>query len=166
MQIRSLTQKDWLIWKKIRLEALKDSPENFGSAHEEESNWKGSDFRNSLQKNNIFGAFINHELIACAGFYKMNSLKTKHRGVIWGVYTQPEQRLKGASNSLIEAIIIHAKEHVIQIHLTCVTTNLGAIKLYQKHGFLIYGTEPRSLKIDDIFFDEHLMIFVFNKDSQ
>ncbi len=44
-----------------------------------------------------------------------------------------------------------------QLHLTCVTSNLGAVALYQKHGFKIYGTEPNALKIGDTFFDEYLM---------
>ena len=88
----------------------------------------------------------------------MNSAKTKHRGVIWGMYTRPEYRGQGIASALIQTIISHAKSHVAQLHLTCVTTNLGAVAFYQKHGFKIYGTEPRALKIRDTFFDEHLMM--------
>lgn len=46
----------------------------------------------------------------------------------------------------------------MQLHLMVVTTNQMALKLYQKNGFRIYGTEPRSLKIGDIFYDEHMMV--------
>ncbi len=67
----------------------------------------------------------------------------------------------GSILGLVEAIIIHAKNHVMQLHVTCVTINLKAIDLYQKHGFRIYGTEPRSIKIGDTFFDEHLMVLKF-----
>ncbi len=74
------------------------------------------------------------------------------------MYTRPECRGQGIASALIQTVINHAKSRVTQIHLTCVTSNPGAIALYQKHGFKIYGEEPRALKIRDTFFDEHLMM--------
>lgn len=158
MKIRLLTRDDWQIWKDIRLEALQNSPENFGSAYEEELNGSDAEFQEGLIKSNIFGAFIESKLAACAGFYCLTSLKTKHRGVIWGMYTRPEFRKRGVASALIQTVITHAKSRVSQLHLTCVTSNLGAIQFYKKQGFKIYGTEPCALKIDDSYFDEHLMV--------
>ena len=74
------------------------------------------------------------------------------------MYTRPEYRGQGIASALIQTIISHPKSRVTQLHLTCVTTNLDAVAFYQKHGFKIYGTEPRALKIRDAFFDEHLMM--------
>lgn len=158
MNIRILTQEDWSIWKQFRLEALKNSPESFGSSYEEELNWSDSEFQDTLNKNTVFGAFVNHTLIACAAFYNMHSLKTKHRGFIWGMYAKPEYRRKGVATALIQTVITYASSRVTQLHITCVTNNLDALALYKKHGFKVYGTEPRALKIGDSFFDEHLMI--------
>jgi ribosomal protein S18 acetylase RimI-like enzyme len=158
VKITILTQKDWEIWKQFRLDALKNSPENFGSSYEEELNWPDSDFQNELIKSDIFGAFIDDSLVCCAGFYILDSLKTKHRGIIWGMYTKPEYRHQGVASTLIQTIINHSMSRVSQLHLTCVTSNLGAVAFYQKQGFKIYGTEPRALKIGDAFFDEHLML--------
>ncbi len=61
-------------------------------------------------------------------------------------------------DALLKEVIAHAKNHVKQLHLTVVTTNQVALKLYQKNGFKIYGTEPRSLKIADQYYDEYLMV--------
>lgn len=158
MKIRVLTPEDWNIWKQFRLDALKNSPDSFGSSYEEELNWSDSDFRDGLNKNTILGSFIDGTLVASVAFYRLNGSKTKHRGVIWGMYTEPKYRGQGVASALIQTIITHAKSHVIQLHLTCVTNNLRAIKFYHKHGFKIYGTEPRALKNDDSFFDEHLMV--------
>jgi ribosomal protein S18 acetylase RimI-like enzyme len=158
MKIRILEQEDWRLWKSFRLDALKNSPENFGSSYEEESNWPDLDFKNGLAKSDIFGLILGDLLVSCAGFYTLNSAKTKHRGVIWGMYTQPEYRGKGIASSLLQTIINHAKTYVTQLHLTCVTRNYGALALYKKHKFKIYGTEPRALKIGNTFFDEHLMV--------
>ena len=93
--IKQLGADDWQILKNFRLEALKNSPESFGSSYEEELNWINSDFQNSFTKSDIFGVFVDNSLISCAGFYSLNSAKTKHRGVIWGMYTRPECRGQG-----------------------------------------------------------------------
>lgn len=158
--IKQLGADDWHIWKNFRLEALKNSPESFGSSYEEELNWTNSDFQNSLTKSDIFGVFVDNSLISCAGFYSLNSAKTKHRGVIWGMYTRPECRGQGIASALIQTIINHAKSRVDQLHLTCVTSNLGAVAFYQKQGFKIYGEEPNSLKIENQYFNEYMMVLV------
>jgi ribosomal protein S18 acetylase RimI-like enzyme/SAM-dependent methyltransferase len=165
MKIKMLTQEDWKIWKSFRLEALKNSPESFGSSYEEELNLPDSDFQNSLTKSDIFGVFVDNLLVCCTGFYSLNSTKTKHRGVILGMYTKAEYRGKGFASSLIRTIINHAKPRVTQLHLTCVISNIGAVALYQKHGFKIYGAEPCALKIGNTFFDEYLMILDLTGDS-
>ncbi len=74
------------------------------------------------------------------------------------MYTLPEYRGQGVGSKLIQHLINYVKDQVSQIHLMCVTTNINAIKLYQKYGFSIYGTEPRALKFQDQYYDEHLMI--------
>ncbi|MCX7116356.1 MAG: GNAT family N-acetyltransferase [Legionellales bacterium] len=149
MKIRMLTQEDSQPWKLLRLEALKNLPESFGSSYEEEVNWPDLDFQNSLTKSDIFGVFVDNSLVSCAGFYSLNSAKTKHRGVIWGMYTRPECKGQGIASALIQTIINHAKSLVTQLHLTCVTSNIGAVAFYQKHGFKIYVTEPRALKMGE-----------------
>lgn len=137
MNIRLLTTEDWKTWKEFRLAALQNSPENFCSSYEEEADLPDSDFQDQLNKNDIFGAFINDSLASCAAFYSLTTQKTKHRGVIWGMYTHSDYRGHGIANALIQKIIDHAKSKVIQLQLSCLTNNLAAINLYQKHGFNI-----------------------------
>jgi ribosomal protein S18 acetylase RimI-like enzyme len=161
MKIRLLTTEDYKVWKAIRLEALQNSPESFGSSYEEEISSSVEDC--SAQKNDIFGAFIEEKLVATTGFIILKMEKMKHRGVLFAIYVTPKHRGQGIASQLIETAINHAKSRVIQLHLTCTTTNESALNLYQKHGFKTYGTEPRSLKIDDNFFDEYLMLLEFNK---
>jgi ribosomal protein S18 acetylase RimI-like enzyme len=158
MKIKLLNQMDWQAWRQLRLEALKNVPEAFASSFEEESNWPDQEFQICLDRSNIFGAFNSSELIASVAFYSLDLIKTKHRGVVWGMYVKPEYRGRGIASQLMESVITYAKSRVMQLHLSCVTTNQTAIAFYQKHGFTIYGTEPNSLKIDNKFYDEHLMV--------
>ena len=162
MNIRILKQDDWQAWKSLRLEALQIAPEAFASSFEEESNKSDEDVKSHLNKSTIFGVFIGTELVGCAGFYALEFLKMRHRGVLYGMYVQPEHRGKGIANQLVKAVINHAKLSVLQLHVTCVTSNPAAFQLYQKQGFISYGIEPRSLKIGDVYFDEYLMILQFS----
>ncbi|HAU0495606.1 TPA: GNAT family N-acetyltransferase [Legionella pneumophila] len=163
MKIKQLFDADWHLWKEIRLEALNNSPESFGSSYEEEVLMSDADFQDGLSKGYVLGVFVDDLLVSCAGLYTLNLLKTKHRGVLWGVYTRPEYRGKGIATVLIQALIQYAKTHVTQLHLTCVVSNFVARSFYQKQGFRIYGTEPKALKINDTFYDEYLMVLDFNE---
>ncbi|HCU6014361.1 TPA: GNAT family N-acetyltransferase, partial [Legionella pneumophila] len=164
MKIRQLFDTDWHLWKEIRLEALNNSPENFGSSYEDEVHMSDADFQNGLSKGYVLGAFVDDLLVSCAGFYTLNSIKTKHRGVLWSMYTRLEYRGKGIATALIQTLIQHAKTSVTQLHLTCVVSNFVAQAFYQKQGFRIYGTEPKALKINDTFYDEYLMVLDFNEE--
>lgn len=158
MEIKLLTKNDLKSWKKLRLLALQDSPESFVSSYEEECYYTKKDRENGLEKSDIFGAFINGILVGSAGFYSLTTLKTKHRGVLFGMYIMPEYRSQGVASALVQAVIAHAKPRVLQIHLMCTVDNLSALRLYEKHGFKTYGTEPNALNVVGQFFDEHLMV--------
>jgi ribosomal protein S18 acetylase RimI-like enzyme len=163
MKIKMLMQEDWKIWKKFRLEALKNSPENFGDSYEEVLNWTDSDFQETIAKNDVFCMFNDYSIVSCAGFYVLNLEKTNCYGVVWGLYTHPDYRGKGLASALMQKVFVHAKSRVRQLHLKCITSNLSAIAFYQKQGFKIYGMEPRTLKVGDIFFDTHLMVLDLEK---
>jgi RimJ/RimL family protein N-acetyltransferase len=158
MNIRLLNQQDWQSWKDLRLEALQNAPEAYGSSYDEEANQSDQEFQANLTRTDILGAFNHDQLVGCAGFFRMNQIKMNHRGVLYGMYINPEFRGQGIAGQLIEAVISHAQSRVTQLHVTCVTTNPTAVKLYERHGFHIYGTEPRSLKIGDQFYDEYMMV--------
>jgi ribosomal protein S18 acetylase RimI-like enzyme len=161
MYIKQLSKEDWPSWKELRLEALRISPSSFGQTLEEALKRSDADFEQDVSKGGIFGGFIDDRLVSCIGFYSLTGVKTKHQGNIWGVYTQPEYRGKGIATAMLDTVILHAKTCALQIHLSCDAANHGAIALYQKHGFRIYGTEPRAFKIGDEFFDLHLMTLEF-----
>ena len=161
MKIRLLELQDWLTFKLLRLEALLQHPEAFGSSYDEESKLTEEEFQQGFSACAIFGAFVDEEIVGCAGFFIYTAKKMSHRGCLFSMYIKDTHRNRGTADALVKAIIDHAKQRVIQLHLTVVTTNHAAIRLYQKSGFTIYGTEPRSLKIEDRFYDEHLMVLKF-----
>ncbi len=66
-------------------------------------------------------------------------------------------RGSGVSKRLVEAVIDEARGKVEQLQLTVVSSNVVAIRLYSKLGFVSYGLEARALCVDGQYFDEMLM---------
>jgi RimJ/RimL family protein N-acetyltransferase len=161
MIIKQLKLVDLPLFKALRLEALLNHPEAFGSSLEEEENLSAEEWKINFEKSVLFGAFDKNELIACIGFFTHSPTKMKHKGVVFGLYTKQNYRNRQLGDVLLKKVIAYAKNKVKQLHLTVVTTNQVAIKLYQKNGFKIYGTEPHALKVGAEFHDEHLMILDF-----
>jgi ribosomal protein S18 acetylase RimI-like enzyme len=84
--------------------------------------------------------------------------KTRHAGSIFGVYTRPDWRATGVADALLEACVMYARELDLRlVRLGVVTTNVSAIRLYQRCGFQVYGVEPESLHVNGIYYDELLM---------
>lgn len=146
----------------MRLEALKLYPKAFGASYENEVQNPDKIFQNTLKTKTIFGAFRDGVLVGIAGFFVFPHQKMQHRGNLFSFYLRKDHRGQGIADQLLETVIAYSKNKVLQIHTSVVTTNLAAIKLYKKYGFDIYGTEPRSLKVGNNYYDEHLMILVFD----
>ncbi|MDR3503228.1 MAG: GNAT family N-acetyltransferase [Legionella sp.] len=163
LEIRLLkTEADWLAFQALRRSALQNTPEAFGSSYEEEIIMSTDSFKECYKKCDVFGAFMDKSLVGCVGFFIQAPIKMSHRGVLFSMYVIPTCRNKGIANLLVKTVIEHAKKSVLQVHATVVTNNQSALNLYEKHGFVIYGTEPNSLKVDNTFYDEHLMVLTLN----
>jgi RimJ/RimL family protein N-acetyltransferase len=157
--IRRLAETDLASYREIRLEALRDNPGAFGASYEAAVQRPDSYFLEALTKLTLFGAFDDGgRLIGIAAFLRHEGNKQIHRGDLIQMYVRPAGRGTGASRRLVEAVVDHARPLVVQLHLGVATDNPAAIRLYEKAGFHIYGTEPRSLYVDGRYIDEHLMV--------
>ncbi|RYE06250.1 MAG: GNAT family N-acetyltransferase [Rickettsiaceae bacterium] len=165
MNIKILTQASVEEYKNIRLQALQNEPYSFGGSYEEEVNYQTDYWQQAVKKNVIFGAVVDTKIVGILGFYTTVNNKTKHKRFLFAMYVCPEYRAGRIASRLLQAAIDHAGMIVSQLHLSCTTTNIGALRLYKKHGFKIYGREPRALKVDGKFINEYLMILNLRKDK-
>lgn len=162
MKIKILEEDDWKSFKNIRLEALQNSPVNFGSSFEIESGWDETKFKQIISDNLIFGTFINEEIIASAAVSSNPKPRRIHIGEIWAVYTNPEYRGRKIIVNLLAELIKYSKDYYLQLKLSVNTDNKYALKAYQSLGFIEYGREPRALKIGNRFEDITLMNLILD----
>ena len=158
IKVRRLVSGEGVDYRQIRLEALDNAPDAFGSSYEAEASTALSYFEGRVASGCVFGAFDTGKIIGVAGFYQQSGPKQNHKGVLWGMYVNPGYRKSGAGRKLVQAVVDHATGVVDLVTLSVVTGNEPATALYSGMGFRTYGTEPRALKAGTQYLAEALMI--------
>ena len=152
---------DAIQFRDLRLNGLVDSPTAFSADYQTNLDQPMEYWHDRLREDKdsiIFFAEQDHHLIGMTGVARGRSPKTQHSGGIWGVYIRPEWRGLRIAEALIEICCEWAKLRSVQIvRLAVVSTNESAIRLYERSGFSVYGTEPRALYHEGQYFDELLM---------
>lgn len=162
--IRRLTSQDVDLYRPVRAEALSAHPEAFGQSPEEFAQRGRDEVADLLERMDFFGAFDpDGSLVGLMAFDQGKRPRDKHRGWLLQVYVQPRMRGTGCAAALLEAVIAHAKGRVRQLHLSVAAGNEPALRLYQKAGFAIYGTDPAFQYVNGRYVDEHLMVRFFDK---
>jgi ribosomal protein S18 acetylase RimI-like enzyme len=167
IEIRELTTDDAVIYRDIRLRALKEHPEAFGSSYEESSKRPLDWYVERLKPKNdnfILGAFIEENLLGTVGMFQHDGKKDRHKGVIWGMHTAAEAQGQGIGRALLTAAIERARQiqDIELLQLSVVTKNTGARNFYISCGFTVYGLEPHALKLGDTYLDEEHMYMFLN----
>ena len=166
IEIRELTADDVAIYWPLRLRALRDDPEAFGSSYEEEQDRSlesvTTQFQTTIGNGGFaLGAFADGRHIGVVRLIRESVLKERHIGHIYGMYVAPEARGQHVGRLLMEAAIARARSApgLEQLHLTVVTTQTPARALYRSLGFVSHGSMPHALKLPDgRYLDEDLMV--------
>ena len=168
MKIQTLNPADVAAYRTLRLRALQDHPEAFGSAYEDEVATPPESVAERLISNSerfTLGAWQGDTLVGMAGFYQNAGRKTRHRGGVWGMYVAPEVRGHGVGGALLREIIQRAKglANLEEIVLAVTVGNLAAKTIYTQAGFETAYIEKRYLKIEDKYYDLEWMALRFSE---
>jgi len=162
IKIKRFTADDAQAYRTIRLDALKQSPEAFGSTWEESKSRpldQLTGFLTDEPDRFILGAYLNDVLVGLVSFHRHGGKKMGHKGEVNQMYVAPEARGLGLGRLLIQELINHARllGDIESLLLSVVVDNDAARALYLSLGFTIYGCEAKALKQGDQYFDEELM---------
>lgn len=158
MNIQILALADGEAYQALRLRALREHPEAFGSAYEDEAVValeKVAERLVSAPERFTLGAWQNASLVGMAGFSRNTGRKTRHRGMVWGMYVAPEVRGQGIGAALLNEIIQRAKQldGLEEIVLAVTVGNPAARKIYIQAGFVPSHVEKRYIKLDNTYYD-------------
>lgn len=164
--IRELGPDDAEAYKAIRIKALSEHPEAFGQSFEEAQQQSVEEIRRDIAGWHSAGGFalaaFNEEgsILGMVAVGRSKYEKMRHRGHIWGVYVDPSTRGQGIATKLFAGIIARASKSsdLVQLDIEVVTENTVAFELYKKMGFVVVGEQPRAIKVNGKYFDEHLLV--------
>ncbi|MBS0472066.1 MAG: GNAT family N-acetyltransferase [Proteobacteria bacterium] len=154
MIVRRLEPADVDAFRTVRLEGLRNHPENFGSDADDEASYPLERWTKWIERGGGFGAFVDVELVGIISFSAETQKKHRHQGSIGSFYVRPAWRGRGVADALMTAAIEEAARQVEHVSLTVTASNEGAIRLYKRHGFEVVGRIPASIRVDGADHDE------------
>jgi RimJ/RimL family protein N-acetyltransferase len=162
--IRPAVADDAVALHDLRLKALAHDPVAFAADYErtkaEPAELWAKRMRDDAASNQgvICVASESDRLIGMTGLGCGHWPKTRHSGVIWGVYVEEEWRGLGVAQGLLNECFTWGQAHgLVIVKLGVVTTNVPAIRCYARCGFAVYGIEPKVIQYEDVLYDELLM---------
>lgn len=142
MTIKELQPNEWKLYKQIRLEALKESPDSFGQVYDDVVNEPDAYWQektNALaEKKTIFMALDNERAVGMIYAF----LRDNGDAGLGGMYVSPESRRQGLARALIDHALAWVKERCItRVTFYNRKGNLPAQQLYESYGFTLTGKE-------------------------
>jgi len=159
MVLRPLIATDAEAYQALRLRALREHPEAFAPALEEEQQSSLETVARRLEQSSseryILGAFEGEKLIGILSFRRWEGLKIRHRASIGVMYVPPELRGRGVGRALLEEAIDRARAFtgVEDLILAVTVGNERARSLYLQAGFNPVAIDPRYIKVGEQYCD-------------
>lgn len=141
MEIRRIRADEWHRLRDLRLRALQDAPDAFGSTYEEESS--GTDAQwidwaaRSAEGGSSFGAVAVDDEERWVGL-AVGAPHRDHPGEagLFAMWVDPSARRAGIGRALVEVIVGWARSDGFPLLRLLVTeSNVGAVRLYLASGF-------------------------------
>ena len=138
LTIRLCGLDDWQDLRAIRLEALADTPDAYGSTYEESVLWSDAQWKNAASTRLFYLADRDGGVVGMVS----GGFNDAHPGTRWlyGMYVTPSERGSGTAALLVRAIDDWARSHgVAEVYLHVTNSVPRARAFYEKVGFRTTG---------------------------
>jgi GNAT superfamily N-acetyltransferase len=134
--VRETVMDDWQGLRDIRLMALQDAPEAFGSTYAEQAVLGEADWRQRIARGGTFLAYVP-EVNASEPAGLVGGYAASHDTVeLISMFVRPQARGRGVGEALVAAVIDWARaRNATSVHLWVTETNKHARLLYERCGF-------------------------------
>lgn len=157
IELQVLTADDWTVWRALRIAALTDAPDAFGSRladwqgeGDREERWRG---RLSIPGSRNLAAVLDGKPVGM-----VSAVPGPRSGVVKliSMWVSKEARGRGVGDHLMRAVEQWARQtRAATLQLAVMPGNEQAIALYQRHGFRDAGPTDEALPDGRT---EHLMV--------
>lgn len=132
IELRVVEVADWALWRELRLAALREAPEAFGSSV---ADWEHADERRWRQR--LTGS---HNVVAWldgepAGM--VTGMPSGDEVELISLWVAPPARGRGVGDALVDAVVRWAEPR--RVVLRVAEGNRHALALYLRHGFVEPG---------------------------
>jgi len=135
--IRRLAAADWAAFREVRLKALQDAPEAFGSTADDAEKLDEPDWRRRLEQRAVFIAEVSSQRVGLAAGIGGDQPAEAELISMW---VAPAWRGQGVGDRLVDAVLTWvADEGFTTVRLWVAKGNARAEGLYARHGFAPTG---------------------------
>ena len=160
--IRQISEDDWQVFHRLRLEALLSDPGAYSGTAEEWRTVGETQLRAMLGDIAVFVVSEEGEPVGMMGLIRHKAGKMAHRAILVMVYMRGAIRGSGLAQRLHDEVVAHARSAGIrQIELHVTAENLRAARFYERLGYLRIGTIPGGFFEEGREIDEVLMALRF-----
>ncbi len=143
--MRVLTPDDWPLWRDLRLAALAEAPDAFGSSL---ADWTDAPEQRWRDRLALPGSHNLAAILDCRPAGMASGLPGQD-GVaeLISMWVAPHARGHGVGDALVAAVVAWAAANgAAAVELNVVETNAAATALYERHGFAVTGAQDELLR--------------------
>jgi GNAT superfamily N-acetyltransferase len=157
VEIRRLAASDAVVYRELRLAALREHPLAFVTDYREEAALEFEEFEKRLGSDisDTLGAFEAGRLIGIATLLRTARLRQRFRATIVGMFVPAEFRRRGIAAQLLAACVSRARAlpEIEEVCLCITVGNDAAREAYVKFGFRPEFVAPREFKHEGRYYD-------------
>jgi RimJ/RimL family protein N-acetyltransferase len=162
--VRELRPSDVAAYKQLRDHALAHHEEAFSSDAAAEAQRTAESYASRLGADSAgtftLGAFRGDRLVGAVTCERDPRVKVRHIGHVTAMMVHSDAQNQGVGSALVEALIERAAadDELHQLTINVTASNTVAVRLYERAGFVRYGTLPRAIRVGGRFLDKQHML--------